>query len=221
MANRQYLRGERLTTPFFNSDTLAVAQSLLGKLLVHRVRPHVRLSGIIVEVEAYLHHADPASHSHRGRTPRNASMYAAAGTLYVYAIHAKYCANVVTETPGVGAAILIRALEPVEGIDTMMQQRATELVRSLTTGPAKLCQALALGKHDDGINLLTSKRVWLESSPAVVASKPWLIRESSRIGISQAKDLQYRFFIDGNVFVSGKASEHSMGKSWSFTGPDS
>ena len=148
----------RLGKRFYSRRTDEVARDLLGKVLVRQLPDGARLAGVIVEVEAYLASDDPASHSARGQRVSNASMFQAAGTLYVYPIHAKYCLNVVTEAKGVGAAVLIRALQPTEGLDRMMQHRATESVRSLTTGPARLCQALQVDRSCDGEDLIN----WVE-----------------------------------------------------------
>ncbi len=195
MAKRSVDSRKRLGKRFYNRDTLVVAEDLLGKLLVRRLDDGQRLSGIIVEVEAYLHQGDPASHSYRGQTQRNASMFGAAGKLYVYTIHAKFCVNVVTEPMEVGAAVLVRAIEPLEGISHMRHNRSTIVPQLISTGPARLCQALAIDKSIDGEDLLTGDMIWLESQPTLVTSKPFAISSSPRIGISQAKDLPYRFFV--------------------------
>ncbi len=124
----------RLSHEFYQHTTEIVAQSLLGKVLV-RADGADRTSGIIVEVEAYLAAGDEASHSFRGKGKKNASMFRRAGILYVYPIHAKHCLNVVTETEGIGAAVLIRAVQPLEGIETMQTRRSTDRIENLTTGP--------------------------------------------------------------------------------------
>ena len=108
--------GQRLSIDFYSQTTVEVARNLLGKVLVRKLDNGEILAGIVVETEAYLPADDPASHSFRGLGRKNASMFEAAGTLYVYPIHAKYCLNVVTEPKGLGAAVLIRALQPIEGL---------------------------------------------------------------------------------------------------------
>ena len=124
--------------------------------------PDQILGGLIVETEAYLAADDPASHSHRGPTPRNRSMFAEPGTLYVYSIHAKYCMNAVTEAEGVGSAVLIRAMEPIWGIELMQFARGTEDRLRLCRGPAMLCQALSIDRSYDGSDISeTSSDLWI------------------------------------------------------------
>lgn len=206
----------RLSGKFYNRETTVVARELLGKVLVRRLEDGETLSGLIVEVEAYLSCNDPASHSHRGQGRKNATMFAAPGTLYVYPIHARYCLNVVTEPAGQGAAVLIRALQPLQGIDRMANLRGVDAPRSLVTGPARLCQALAVDRILDGEDLVTSQSIWLETAPKFISRCHWKVRSSSRIGISQATDLQLRWFIDGHQYVSGCARDHSQGRNWAF-----
>jgi DNA-3-methyladenine glycosylase len=209
------LPGQRLGADFYASPTCAVAEQLLGKLLV-RERDGQRLSGIVVEVEAYLSAGDPASHSHRGASPRNAAMFCHPGTLYVYTIHARYCLNVVTEPPGRGAAVLIRAVEPWEGVAVMQRLRGKQAPRELTTGPARLCQALDITTDQNGLDLVRSHDVWLEAAPAALVGRRRRIVRAVRIGISQAVDLPLRYFLDGHRLVSGLARHHSAGRSWTF-----
>lgn len=205
----------RLDASFFSGATVDVAQRLLGKLLVRQLDGR-RLSGIIVEVEAYLSENDPASHSHRGPTRRNAAMFQPAGTLYVYTIHARFCLNIVTEQAGAGAAVLVRALEPWEGIDIMQAHRGTGIWRLLCSGPARLCQALAIDTQLDGTDLTRSQDVWLESAPPPVEEIAWQMTASPRIGISSAREVHYRYFIDGHRDVSGLARLHQQPRQWTF-----
>lgn len=211
---------QRLIHDFYSQDTTEVARNLLGKVLVRQLNGGETLAGIVVEVEAYLPFDDPASHSFRGLGRKNASMFESAGTLYVYPIHAKYCMNVVTEARGEGAAVLIRAVEPMVGLSTMRALRGlgnlTEPLTRLSTGPARLCQAMAVDRALDGIDLVTSLEVWFESEPSIVAAQPWTVRMSPRIGISQAVDKPLRWFIDGHRFVSGCARDHSRRRDWTF-----
>lgn len=207
---------QRIDSSEFHQPTLTVAQRLLGKLLVRNLNGQ-RLSGIVVETEAYLSENDPASHSFVGLKKRNAAMFKPAGTLYVYSIHAKYCLNVVTEEEGIGAAVLIRALQPWEGLETMQAHRNSDKLRDLCTGPARLCQALAIATVDDGIDLKSSDEVWLEPPPKCVLESSWQTTMSSRIGISSAQELPYRFFIDGHGCVSGLARLHNVKRGWRFT----
>ncbi len=130
-------------------------------------------------------------------------MFDHAGTLYVYPIHAKYCLNAVTEQKGKGSAVLIRAIEPVWGIERMIARRGLTDRRRLTRGPAMLCQALDVDRGLDGADLVGGSEITItggQSSPEMTSS--------CRIGISRAQDLPLRFFIDGNWFVSGRSSDH-------------
>ena len=146
------------TTPlpraFYLRPAEQLAQDLLGKLLVSRSGGELT-SGVIVETEAYLPHGDAACHAVRGETKSNRSMFGKAGLSYVYPIHAKYCFNVVAEEAGTGTAVLIRALQPEDGIETMMRRRQTARPLDLCRGPARLCQALAIDRGLDGHDLLT------------------------------------------------------------------
>ncbi|MFL7790541.1 MAG: DNA-3-methyladenine glycosylase [Anaerolineae bacterium] len=147
---------ERLGRDFFARDTLAVARELLGQRLV-RVLEGKRLSGRIVEVEAYVGEEDQACHARSGRTERNASMYGLPGCAYVYFIYGMHhCLNVVTEQEGFPAAVLVRALEPLEGIDVMRARRGGRTEVELVSGPARLCQALAIDRQFDGADLCES-----------------------------------------------------------------
>lgn len=205
--------GHALPVHWYAGDTNDVAKRLLGKVLCRRVCSAVVLRGVIVEVEAYLHAGDAASHSARGLTRSNASMYKPAGHLYVYPIHAKHCLNIVTESEGRGAAVLIRALEPIDGLSTMLENRSQQPPRnrsdwrSITTGPGRICQALRVDRSVDGLQLTPDNPLWIES---IDDSLPAFHRTSStRIGISTAQSLKLRHFVDGNQFVSGLAREHS------------
>ncbi len=200
----------RIDPAFYQLPTAEVARGLLGKRLVCRSPANRRLSGLIVEVEAYLADDDPASHSHRGPGRKNASMFKSAGTLYVYPIHARFCLNVVTEPEGRGAAVLIRALEPCEGVDWMRVNRSGS--ESLATGPARLCQALGVDRQFDGEDLIESDRIWIEECPLPYPASDVRIAASRRIGISQATELMLRWFVDGNRYVSGCARDHSSGR---------
>ncbi len=207
--------GVRLDHSFFAQPTRTVAKQLLGKRLVRVTDDGMRLSGFIVEVEAYLSAGDLASHSNRGSTKKCASMFLAPGTLYVYPIHAKYCMNVVTDQTGKGAAVLIRALEPSEGVERMLQLRRQTNALAATSGPARLCQALDIDRRYDGIDLINHPQIWLEE----VAQLPFpggAIRRGPRIGISQSRSLPLRWFFDGHRFVSGRGSAHSQGRHWTF-----
>jgi DNA-3-methyladenine glycosylase len=130
----------RLGREFYARDTLTVARELLGQRLVRVMEDGQRLAGIIVETEAYIGEEDQACHASHGRTPRNAVMYGPAGFAYIYFIYGMYyCLNVVTEQEGFPAAVLIRAIEPTEGIPRMQAYRQGRPLHELTNGPGKLC----------------------------------------------------------------------------------
>lgn len=190
-----------LSQDFFARATEKVARDLLGAVLVRRVGDTV-LAGRIVETEAYLAENDAASHSFRGRTRRNEAMFGAAGTLYVYRIYGIHlCANIVTEDAGRGAAVLLRALEPLAGIEWMQKQRGTNALQALCSGPGKIAQTLAFSPSENGASFLQQE---LFLFPATTSSE---VSVSTRIGISKAADLPLRFFVTGNRFVSrGKPS---------------
>jgi DNA-3-methyladenine glycosylase len=168
----------------------------------------LRVAGLIVETEAYLARNDLASHSARGRGRSNASMYLPAGYTYVYPIHAKYCFNVVSGAAGSGSAVLIRALEPTEGISWMQQQRGLLEPRRLTTGPGCLCQSLKIDRRLDGLALFQNAECWIEATEKL-NEMSFLMGRSKRIGISKNVDARYRFFVDRNRFVSGRRGDHS------------
>lgn len=201
----------RLPLPreFFDRAPQDVARDLLGKALIRQTDDSRNAGsltgGLIVETEAYLAQGDEASHSHRGPRPRNRSMFAGPGTLYVYTIHAKFCLNAVTEQAGVGSAVLIRALEPVWNLALMHERRKRDDPRELCRGPAKLCQALSVDLAHDGGDLCSPKSIWIEPGVSIA---PDCITATPRIGIRRAADHRLRFFVDGNRFVSGRTGDH-------------
>jgi len=189
----------RYRRDFYTRPATEVARELLGQSLVRFRANGEVLGGKIVETEAYLAEDDPASHSARGLTRRNASMFQQPGTLYVYTIHAKCCMNVSTDRSGIGSAVLIRAIEPLWGLETMAAARGQTDPRRLTRGPAMLCQALGVTTAEDGIDLVTSNELTIvpgePPSAAEVASGP-------RIGISRAVELPLRFYVQSSRFKS-------------------
>lgn len=203
-----------LPREFYDRDPVLVAKELLGCVLVARCNEGPGnegfASGLIVEVEAYLARGDAASHSFRGPTMRNRSMFAAPGTLYVYSIHAKYCLNAVTQAEGVGSAVLIRAIQPLEGLDAMRRRRGRDALGELTRGPARLCQALAVDRSLDGHDLTRGESIWIESgtfaeqTPDQNEARPRAAKvlRSPRVGISTATNRLLRFFLD-SPYVSG------------------
>ncbi|MDR0320015.1 MAG: DNA-3-methyladenine glycosylase [Treponema sp.] len=181
----------QLGKKFFNQPTFDLAQSLLGKCLVFG-----GLRGIIVETEAYLKD-DPGCHASRGLTIRNAPMFGPAGQTYVYLIYGMYhCLNIVGGKKGEGEAVLIRALEPVDGIALMQRKRKTKKIENLCNGPGKLTQAFGITRKHNNLSLLEGPLYVYNSK-----LKPEIVR-TTRIGLSVGKELELRFFIKGNGFVS-------------------
>nr|WP_243435971.1 DNA-3-methyladenine glycosylase [Acanthopleuribacter pedis] len=185
---------------WYARDTLTVARALLGRVLVHQNDQGVRVGGRIVETEAYHQDGDEAAHSFGGQTARNAVMFGPPGFLYVYFIYGMHhCLNVVTEVEGVGAAVLIRGLEPLEGENLMQQRRGPKITRrQLTNGPAKLCAALGVAREHDGSDL-TGTALFIEEGTAVADTE---VVTATRIGISKSADFPWRFYIKGNDWVS-------------------
>jgi len=187
----------RLSRSFFEGYTPDVARMLLGKRLVRVLRGR-RLSGMIVEVEAYRGSDDPASHAYRGRTMRNEVMFGEPGHAYVYFTYGNhYCLNITTEGAGKPGAVLIRALQPLEGIEVMMRNRPVRDVVELANGPGKLTKAMKIDDDFNGEDLIRSGRLFVESMATAVS-----VGVSGRIGITRGTDLPWRYFIEGNRFVS-------------------
>jgi len=188
---------------FFRRSPEIIAHELIGFHILHQVDGDW-VGGLIVETEAYRSQDDPASHSRSGVTPRCQSMFCDGGTLYVYSIHAKYCLNLVTQCEGVGSAVLIRAIEPTTGVDSMQIRRGHVDPFRLTRGPAMLCQAMNVTKLDDGIDGLESPKWRLFRSDRPQPD----VGCGPRIGISQGRELPLRFFERNNPFVSGPKRLH-------------
>jgi DNA-3-methyladenine glycosylase len=187
--------------------TLTVAKELLGLYLVRRIANEI-LIGKIVECEAYLGEKDPASHAYRGITKRNEVMFRQGGHLYVYFTYGMhYCCNIVTEQKGTGHAVLLRAVEPVKGIEKMIQNRFGVLknsneestLRNLCSGPAKLCQAFEIAGSENGTDLC-GNTIWV-ARDAQQGKRPGIVR-STRVGITVAKHHRWRFYLKNNLFVS-------------------
>ncbi len=190
-----------LPRQFYLRDPALVARDLVGTRLMRETSAGV-CGGRIVEVEAYLSQRDPACHASRGMTNRNAAMFGPPGHAYVYMIHSRWCLNAVTEPAGVPSAILIRAIEPLEGLELMHQRRGTDIVRDLARGPARLCEALAIDRTYNGWDLTAGRELWIAEDPNSRASSPRIAR-SGRIGISLAQRRLLRFFDADSRFVSG------------------
>jgi DNA-3-methyladenine glycosylase len=179
-------------------DTAALARYLIGKLLV-RETPEGVVSGRIVETEAYIV-GDAAGHAYRGMTARNRSVFLERGHTYVYVAYGlSNMLNVSSEAPGIGAGVLIRALEPVEGVEIMRFNRGVERLRDLARGPGRLAQALRIDRLLDGIDLCRRGPLWLARGAGEVGQ----IGESVRIGITKDAERVLRFYVRGSLFVSG------------------
>jgi len=188
-----------LKKDFYQRDTIQVAKDLLGKKLVRRQKGRI-LSGMIVETEAYLSRSDSASHAYKGQTPRSSVMFGPAGRAYVYFIYGMhYMFNVVTEEKGSPGAVLVRAVEPLNGLH-QMQARRKKTGRDLTNGPAKLCQAMAIDKFLNGWDLTRGKTLWLEEYEAIPDTR---VFRGPRIGIDYAeprdRQANLRFLVDKDV----------------------
>jgi DNA-3-methyladenine glycosylase len=197
-------------TPFARSelpiDTAALARFLVGRLLVREL-PEGAAIGRIVETEAYVI-GDAAGHAYVGMTPRNRALFLGRGHAYVYLAYGlSWMLNVSSEAKGVGAGVLIRALEPLEGIAIMANNRGTERLRDLTRGPGRLAQALRIDRSLDGLDLCRTGPLWLarddHGASEIGKGK---IGESVRIGISREADRVLRFYLRGSPFVSGAKS---------------
>jgi DNA-3-methyladenine glycosylase len=182
---------------FFTRPVLEVARDLIGCVVTHG-----DTAGVIVETEAY-HDSEPASHAFVGLTPRTRTLFGAPGRAYVYFSYGVHSLlNAVCEPEGVGAAVLIRALEPVDGIDHMRERRGVQTARALCSGPGKLTQALGIGLELNGSDLLRG--------PVVFSDRPRAWRDVAvevdvRVGITKAADLPWRFLAAGNRYVSRPA----------------
>jgi len=198
-----------LSRSFYLRPTLQVAQELLGKYFIRRIDKSL-LIGKIVEVEAYRS-KDPASHSFCGKTNRNSVMFCEGGHLYVYFTYGMhFCANIVTGKEGIGEAVLIRAVEPLVGIEMMklnrygsnksinLQSLNQKKILNLTNGPAKFCKAFGLARQENGLDLLDSEIIIADGE--TIQSR--LIGRSPRIGIRSGLEKKWRFFIKGNPWVS-------------------
>lgn len=185
-----------LPQQFFTKPAPELARDLLGCILVHD-SPEGKTSGIIVETEAYSQE-DAASHSYRGETPRNSVMFGPAGHAYVYFTYGMhYCFNVVSGQPGHGQAVLLRALQPLDGIELMRQRRKQDQDKQLCNGPAKLVQSMGITKQDYGKPLFKGD-LRIEQQ----LQQHMSISEGPRIGISKAVDVPWRFWLTDNPFIS-------------------
>lgn len=187
----------KLPRAFFQRDARVVARQLLGHRLV-TVIDGVRTSGRIIETEAYVGQVDAASHCYRGKTPRNQAMFLDGGHAYVYFIYGvHHCFNVVTGEAEVGQGVLVRGVEPVEGIEVMRQRRnqragtsASVANANLANGPGKLTIALGIGPEHNGIDLLNNPHIWIERDRSLADHE---VSATPRIGINKATELEWRW----------------------------
>ncbi len=193
------MKWKTLPKSFYQKDTCTVAKELLGKILVNNSSDGIT-AGIIVETEAYLQ-GDEACHASKGLTPRNRIMFGPPGYAYIYFTYGMhYLFNVVTAPEGVGEAVLIRALEPVAGLELMSRRRGLNIIRELCSGPGKLVQAMGI-KPDKYGHDLTEEPLFIVSGDNIPEEN---IVTTTRIGISVAEHLPLRFYIKGNKFISKK-----------------
>ena len=179
-------------------DTIELGRRLIGRVVV-RVTPDGVLSGRVVETEAYPV-GDAAGHAYRGETPRNRALFLSPGHAYVYlAYGVSYMLNVSSEAAGVGAGVLIRALEPIEGIALMQRNRGVSSLRDLARGPGRLAAALEIDRRLDGVDLCQEGRLWLAQDHAPAPD----IGTSKRIGLSRETEAPLRFYLRGSRFLSG------------------
>jgi DNA-3-methyladenine glycosylase len=191
----------KIPRSFYSRSALDVASDLLGKVLVRRLNRR-SLAGKIVETEAYVGPHDLACHASKGHTPRTAVMFGEAGHVYIYMIYGfHFCLNVVTERVGYPAAVLIRAVEPLENVETMRRLRGSpERDTDIASGPGKLCKAMSIDKKLNGEDLL-GRTLWIEERKFDTGT----ILTSPRVGVDYAgeyKDKPWRFYVSGNPHVS-------------------
>jgi len=197
---------KKLKKSFYRRELLVVARDLLGKVIVKADENKI-LAGKIVEVEAYHGDFDEAAHSYGGITKRNEIMFEAGGYLYVYFTYgAHHCCNVVTGRKGQGTAVLIRAVEPVSGIDKIIRNRFGRKLRNnkeifnLTSGPGKVCKAFRIDRMHSGSDL-TGKEIFILDAEKIKSKD---VGVSKRIGITRSVDLRWRFYIKNNQYLSRK-----------------
>ena len=178
---------------------MQVAPDLLGRTLVRRLPDGTRLSGSIVEAEAY-EPGDPASHGFRRMSARNATMFGPPGRLYVYFTYGNHwMMNAVTLEAGTPSAVLLRAIRPLEGLDEMRRRRGRDREIDLCSGPGKLCRALGVERGQDGTDLVRGEEVWLEAGSPVPPSS---VATGIRVGVSAGVEREWRFWVAGDPFVS-------------------
>ncbi|MFN8579170.1 MAG: DNA-3-methyladenine glycosylase [Candidatus Sericytochromatia bacterium] len=190
---------KRLKKSFYLDSPQNVAKKLLGKNLCRKTDKGLMI-GKIVETEAYLSENDPACHAYKKKTPRNFNMFEEGGISYVYIIYGfYYCFNVVTGKKDKGEAVLIRALEPISGIDIMKNYREVIKEKDLTNGPSKLCLAMNIDKSQNGLDLINDESLFIIENENIIEND---IVTTTRIGLTQGVDLPLRYYIRNNIYVS-------------------
>ena len=191
--------GRRLPRAFYARPAPEVAPELLGRILIRRLPDGMRLAARIVETEAYME-GDPASHSFRGPTPRNEVMFGRPGHLYVYFTYGMhFCMNVVTGGDGEGSAVLLRAGEPLEGLEEMAHRRRTTDVRRLCSGPARWTEAFGVARDANGADLARGELLYLTEGEPVPRER---IRRTTRVGVKVGTDRRWRFLVRDDPSVS-------------------
>ena len=198
MAAESSIEINRIARSSAPTDTVALARWLLGKVLVRSFRGK-QISGRIVETEAYLQH-DPACHGVRGITPRTRSLFLDRGHAYVYLCYGtSYMLNMSSESQGIGTGVLLRALEPLQGMEFMARGRGHVRAADLARGPGRLTAALGVNLRHDGLDLFRDRQLWIGSDGHRVAA----IGQSVRIGLTKAADERLRYFVAGSPYLSG------------------
>jgi DNA-3-methyladenine glycosylase len=191
--------GARLPRSFFARPSTEVAPDLLGRIFVRVLPDGTRLAARLVEVEAYGPN-DPASHAFRGPTPRNLVMFGPPGHLYVYFTYGMhFCSNIVTGEDGIGSAVLLRAAEPLAGLDAMVERRGVDAPTLLCSGPGRLTQALGISRPENGLDLVRNPSVQLRIGEPVARDS---ISRSTRVGVNVGAERRWRFYERGSAFVS-------------------
>jgi DNA-3-methyladenine glycosylase len=201
-----------LARDFYARHPTLVAREIVGKLLARQLDSGEIIAGQIVEAEAYLSSRDSACHASRGMTRKNATMFGPAGHAYVYMIHARWCLNAVTEDVGQGSAVLIRAIEPLVGIELMQMRRGIGNQLDLARGPARLCQALDVTRRYDGWDLTVGRELWIAAElplSSTTGNGPPRIIRSRRIGVTSAHHRLLRFFLANSPYVSGRRTHRA------------
>jgi len=194
---KEVMKYNKLPRSFYARDPSQVAESLLGKVLVYYTSKGV-MKGKIVETEAYYGENDPASRAFKGKTPLTSIMWGDPGITFIYMVHANWLFNIIADRKNKPGAVLIRALEPLEGIKLMKRNRGKERLKELISGPGKLTQTMGITKNENGVDLVKSGSLFVTSGEGTGFD----IIKSKRIGVSADLEAPLRFYIKRNRFVS-------------------